>query len=123
MRHITVMAATSSVGLMAVFLVDFIDMIFISMLGKAELAAAIGYAGAILFFTSSFGIGMAIAGGALVARSLGDDEKAQRQTTNVLIFGAVFGAIFAALVWFNLRPIVGLVGATGDTADLAVMYL
>jgi len=55
MRHITVMAATSSVGLMAVFLVDFIDMIFISMLGKAELAAAIGYAGAILFFTSSFG--------------------------------------------------------------------
>ena len=65
MRHITVMAATSSVGLMAVFLVDFIGMIFISMLGKAELAAAIGYAGAILFFTSSFGIGMAIAGGAL----------------------------------------------------------
>ena len=64
MRHITVMAATSSVGLMAVFLIDFIGMIFISMLGKAELAAAIGYAGAILFFTSSFGIGMAIAGGA-----------------------------------------------------------
>ncbi|MGJ8611767.1 MAG: MATE family efflux transporter, partial [Octadecabacter sp.] len=69
MRHITVMALTSSVGLMAVFLVDFIDMIFISMLGKAELAAAIGYAGAILFFTTSFGIGMSIAGGALVARS------------------------------------------------------
>ncbi len=125
MRHITVMAATSSVGLMAVFLVDFIDMIFISMLGKAELAAAIGYAGAILFFTSSFGIGMAIAGGALVARSLGegDDEKAQRQATNVLIFGALFGATFAALAWFNLRPIVDLVGATADTADLAVMYL
>ena len=125
MRHITVMAMTSSVGLMAVFLVDFIDMIFISMLGKAELAAAIGYAGAILFFTSSFGIGMAIAGGALVARSLGEgkDELAQRQATNVLIFGAVFGAVFAALVWFNLRPIVGLVGATGETADLAIMYL
>ncbi|MCF2870895.1 MATE family efflux transporter [Octadecabacter sp. G9-8] len=125
MRHITVMAMTSSVGLMAVFLVDFIDMIFISMLGKAELAAAIGYAGAILFFTSSFGIGMAIAGGALVARSLGEgkEELAQRQATNVLIFGAVFGAMFAALVWFNLRPIVGLVGATGATADLAVMYL
>lgn len=125
MRHITVMALTSSVGLIAVFAVDFIDMIFISMLGKAELAAAIGYAGAILFFTSSFGIGMAIAGGALVARALGegDDSKAQRQATNVLIFGAVFGAIFAALVWFNLPPILALVGATGQTADLASSYL
>lgn len=125
MRHITVMAMTSSVGLMAVFMVDFIDMIFISMLGKAELAAAVGYAGAILFFTSSFGIGMAIAGGALVARALGegDAEKAQRQATNVLIFGGLFGAVFAGIVWLNLRPIVGLVGATGNTADLAVSYL
>mgnify|MGYP000126709350 CR=1 FL=1 len=75
MRHITVMAMTSSVGLMAVFLVDFVDMIFIAMLGKAELAAAVGYAGAILFFTSSFGIGMAIAGGALVARALGEGHE------------------------------------------------
>ena len=56
MRHITVMSLTASVGLMAVFIVDFVDMVFISMLGKAELAAAIGYAGALLFFTSSFGI-------------------------------------------------------------------
>ena len=125
MRHITVMALTSSVGLMAVFLVDFIDMIFISMLGKAELAAAVGYAGAILFFTSSFGIGMAIAGGALVARALGegDEDKAQRLATNVLIFGAVFGALFAALVWFNLAPIVALVGASGETAALSITYL
>lgn len=70
-RHIAVMSFTASVGLMAVFIVDFVDMIFISMLGKSELAAAVGYAGAILFFTSSFGIGMAIAAGALVARALG----------------------------------------------------
>ena len=41
-RHISVMSLTASVGLMAVFLVDFVDMIFISMLGKAELAAAVG---------------------------------------------------------------------------------
>ena len=74
-RHISVMSLTSSLGLMAIFAVDFIDMIFISMLRKAELAAAIGYAGAILFFTSSFGIGMAIASGALVARALGAGRR------------------------------------------------
>lgn len=124
-RHVTVMSLTSSVGLMAVFAVDFIDMVFISMLGKASLAAAVGYAGAILFFTSAFGIGMAIAGGALVARALGrgDTAAAHRNATHVLIYGAVAAAMFASVVWVNLPSIVALVGATGETADLAVHYL
>ena len=124
-RHISVMSLTASVGLMAVFLVDFIDMIFISMLGKAELAAAVGYAGAVLFFTTSFGIGMAIAAGAVVARALGagEAEEARRRATNSLIYGVIFGAIFAAIVWMNLAFLAGLLGATGATLDLAVHYL
>lgn len=124
-RHISVMSFTASIGLMAVFLVDFVDMIFISMLGKAELAAAVGYAGAVLFFTTSFGIGMAIAAGALVARALGagEAEEARRRATNSLIYGVVFGAIFAAVVWSNLAFLVGLLGASGDTLELAVHYL
>ncbi|MDC1399236.1 MATE family efflux transporter [Yoonia sp.] len=124
-RHISVMSLTASVGLMAVFLVDFVDMIFISMLGKAELAAAVGYAGAVLFFTTSFGIGMAIAAGAVVARALGagEAEEARRRATNSLIYGVIFGAIFAAIVWMNLAFLAGLLGATGATLDLAVHYL
>jgi putative MATE family efflux protein len=123
--HISVMSLTASAGLMAVFLVDFVDMIFISMLGKAELAAAVGYAGAILFFTTSFGIGMAIAAGALVARALGagEAEEARRRATNALIYGVIFGAIFAAVVWMNLGFLAGLLGATGATLNLAVHYL
>ena len=124
-RHISVMSFTASIGLMAVFLVDFVDMIFISMLGKAELAAAVGYAGAILFFTTSFGIGMAIAAGALVARALGagQAEEARRRATNALIYGVCFGAVFAAVVWINLPYLTSLLGATGKTLDLAVHYL
>jgi putative MATE family efflux protein len=124
-KHVSVMSLTASVGLMAIFLVDFVDMIFISMLGKAELAAAVGYAGAILFFTTSFGIGMSIAAGALVARALGagDAEEAKRKATHALIYGFVFGSIFAALVWLNLSTFVTLLGATGETHTLAVHYL
>ncbi|MEM9524010.1 MAG: MATE family efflux transporter [Pseudomonadota bacterium] len=124
-RHVTVMSLTASVGLMAVFIVDFVDMIFISMLGKAELAAAVGYAGAILFFTTSFGIGMAIAAGALVARALGSGDAvlAARRTSTSLIYGVVSGVIFSTLVWLNLRPLAELVGASGETLDLAVHYL
>lgn len=125
MRHIVVMSLTSSVGLMAVFAVDFVDMIFISMLGKEELAAAVGYAGAILFFTTSFNIGVAIAAGALVARALGagDAARAQQQATNVLVAGTVFSILFAISIWFSLGSLVSLIGATGLTHELAVHYL
>ena len=125
MRHVAVMSATASIGLMAMFVVDFVDMIFISMLGNAALAAAIGYAGSILFFTTSFGIGIAIAAGALVARSLGlgDEVLARSKASHALFYGVVLGAIFAAAVWFNVLNLVTLVGASGETAELAASYL
>lgn len=124
-RHVTVMSLTASLGLMMVFIVDFVDMIFISMLGKAELAAAVGYAGAILFFTTSFGIGMAIAAGATVARALGsgDTAKAAEAAITALIYGVLFGAVFAAIVWLNLTTLAALIGAEGETLALAVHYL
>jgi putative MATE family efflux protein len=125
LRHVTVMSLTSALGITAVFLVDFIDMIFIAMLGKAELAAAVGYAGSILFFTTSFSIGMAIAVGALVARSLGagDLEEARMRSTHGLIYGIGFGIIFAAFVWINVPLFVSWIGAEGETAMLAQGYL
>ncbi|MFK7837645.1 MAG: MATE family efflux transporter, partial [Sulfitobacter sp.] len=124
-RHVTVMSLTASLGLMAVFIVDFVDMIFISMLGKSELAAAVGYAGAILFFTTSFGIGLAIAAGALVARALGagDEEQARQRTTHALTYGFVFSVIFSIGVWLSLDVLVSLLGAQGETAALAVHFM
>ena len=125
LRHVTVMSLTSTIGLMAVFLVDFIDMIFISMLGKAELAAAVGYAGSILFFTTSFSIGMAIAVGALVARDLGAGapERARLRSAHGLAYGIGFGVLFSAAVWWNIPTFVRWIGATGETAALAEGYL
>lgn len=125
LRHVAVMSLTSSVGLMAIFLVDFVDMIFISMLGEAELAAAVGYAGSILFFTTSFSIGMAIAVGALVARALGsgDPQLARARSVHGLVFGVAFAVFLSALVWVNIPFFVGLIGAQGETARMAEGYL
>ncbi|MXU64639.1 MATE family efflux transporter [Oceanomicrobium pacificus] len=125
MRHVSTMSFTASIGLLAIFLVDFVDMIFISMLGNDALAAAIGYAGAILFSTTSVSIGVSIAAGVLIARSLGagDLEHVRQRATNIMVFGVVVGILVAGLVWLNLRPLLALVGATGETADLALRYL
>ncbi len=124
-RHVSVMSLTASLGLVAVFAVDLVDMLFISMLGQAELAAAVGYAGAILFFTTSFGIGMAIAAGALVARALGagDEVAARRRASTALVWAVAFGAVFAGVVWVLVPLFVGLLGASGETARLAISYL
>ena len=61
LRHVLVMTATSSVGLMAVFFVDVLNLLYISMLGHQELAAAIGYSGTLMFFLTSVAIGLTIA--------------------------------------------------------------
>jgi hypothetical protein len=42
LRHITVMSVTASVGLLALFVVDLVDMLFISMLGNAQLKLGAG---------------------------------------------------------------------------------
>jgi putative MATE family efflux protein len=124
-RHIAVMSLTNSVGLMAIFAVDLINMWFISMLNQEDLTAAVGYAGAILFFTTSFGIGLSIAVSALVARAVGQRNlvMAKEKATNGMIIGIGFGIIFAALVWLVLPQIVALLGATGNTAVQTVHFL
>ncbi len=125
--HVAVMSLTSSVGLMAVFSVDLVNMIYISMLRRAELAAAVGYAGAIVFFIVSFGIGMSSAASALVARAVGarDMAAARAKATSglVLVLGVGFGAVSAAVVWVFLSPLVTLLGTTGQTHAVAVDYL
>lgn len=49
LRHVIVMSLASSIGLIAIFVVDLLDMFFLSILGEVELASAVGYAGTISF--------------------------------------------------------------------------
>lgn len=125
MRHVAVMSFTGSIGLTAIFIVDLIDLYWIGQLGEAELAAAVGYASAILFTTTSIGIGFSIALGALVARSLGarDPERARAYATHVLTYGCVVGCALAAFIWLFVPQLLALLGATGRTHALAVDYL
>ncbi|MEO1563173.1 MAG: MATE family efflux transporter [Pseudomonadota bacterium] len=125
MRHVVVMSSTTSVGLVAVFFVDLVDMFFISLLGNQALAAAVGFAGAISFFMMAFSIAMGITTGALVARALGqgDGERAKEVRSHVFAVGLVVMLIVTVLTWFNLEPLTALVGATGETQELAIRYL
>ena len=125
MGHVAVMASASSVGLMTLFVVDLVDMFFLSPLGETELAAAVGFSGTILFFTTSIAIGIAISMGALVARSLGQGkrEAARAFAINVLVYGTVVAFIISAILWFWVPDLLGYLGAEGRALELSVQYL
>jgi putative MATE family efflux protein len=124
-RHIVVMSSTNAIGLTALFLVDLADLFFISLLGEVELAAAVGYAGTIAFFTTSISIGLSISMTALVSKAIGQQnhEKARRLVINILISGFIISSLLAGLTWLYSPELVSLIGADGVTHDFAVDYL
>ncbi|MEM9206182.1 MAG: MATE family efflux transporter [Pseudomonadota bacterium] len=125
MRHVSVMTFTGSIGLVAIFVVDLADMFFLSLLGEVAIAAAIGYAGTILFFATSICIGISIATGALVSRALGagDEKRAGTIATTSLLFMLV-ATIMIVVVALPLLPrFLTLLGAKGEAFDLALSYL
>src|ERR1044072_8506506 len=107
MRHVAVMTATGSIRLMAIFVVDFLNLFYIAMLGEQELAAAIGYAGTVLFFTVSLCIGVTIAGTALVSRALGARrrEEARRLATSSLVYMAAITIVLSLAALPPLSPL------------------
>ena len=125
LRHVSVMSFTSSIGLMAIFAVDLLDIVFISMLGRDELAAAAGYASTVMFFASAVNIGLSIAAGALVAKAMGADNEvdAREYATSVAVLSVLVGIILPILALPNIEFLLGLIGATGAVADLARNYL
>lgn len=125
MRHVSVSSFTASIGLMAIYAVDLIDLIFISMLGYEEMAAAAGYASALMFFTSAINIGLSVAASVLISRSIGEDDEqeAREYATSTSMLVMVIGLIVPAILLSNIQFFVGLLGATGEVAELAASYL
>lgn len=125
LKHVVVMSATGALGLMCMFLVDLVDMWFLSMLGKQEAVAAVGFASTILFFTISISIAVAIAATALVSRAVGagDMALAKRRSVNALVYGMVFSAVLVWLMYPKIPHLLLYIGASGRTLDLSIEYL
>ncbi|MEM6415140.1 MAG: MATE family efflux transporter [Pseudomonadota bacterium] len=125
MRHVVVMSLSASLGLVSVFLVDFADLYFISLLGEEALAAAVGFAGTLIFFVFSATIGLAIAMGALTAPKIGrgETDDARLVATSVMVFGFVVTFILAFIFWIWAEQLLSILGAEGVTLAYATRYL
>ncbi len=125
MRHIVVMTATATLGLMSIFIVDLANIFFLGLLNDVEITAAVGFASTTLFFATSLGIGLSIAASALVARAIGAGQgsSAARLATHAQIYTIAVSALFAVLMWLATPDILDALGATGRTHALAKQFL
>ena len=124
-KHVVVMTLTGALGLMTLFIVDLADLYFLSSLNDTHITAAIGFGGTLDFANLSLAIGAGIAAVALVSRNMGarQPERAKQFASNSLYMSLVISAIYTALVCVFISPILSLLGATGETANLAKIFI
>lgn len=111
------MSTTGAIGLIAVFLVDLINLFYISLLGQQHMTAAVAFAGVVGFFQVSFCVGVMIGIAAVVARTIGAGrtEDARRIATTSLVLMGVACILVAIGGYVFLEQILSSLGATGET--------
>jgi len=124
-RHVLVMTSTGSIGLVAVFMVDLLSLIYVSWLGEPALTAGVGFAAQVLFFIISLNIGLSVAVSAVVARAIGanDRPRAQQLASSGLTHSFIIATVTGLALYLFRRPALELLGAQGAALDAADIYL
>jgi putative MATE family efflux protein len=125
MRHVLVMSLTSGVGLIAIFLVDFLSLMYVSWLGSTEKTAAVSFASVVLFFLISTHIALMIAISAVTSKALGAGQRseARRLAGSGVAIGVGAACLLAIIALPLIDPILSALGAQGGTAAIARGYL
>lgn len=125
LRHILRMTVSGTIGLIAIFFVDFLSLLYVSWLGDPAKTAGVGFAAQVLFLAMSINIGMAIAVAATVARAIGEGRMARARSLagSGLTLAAAAGLVVSAPMFFARGPILALFGATGEARAVADAFL
>lgn len=119
------MTGTAAVGILAVFLVDALSLLYVSRLGQTALTAAVGYATQILFFPVGINIGMTIAITARTSRALGagQRETARQIAAAGLVLAGLLGIVVTLIAWLLADRALVAFGAKGEIFDVAQRFL
>lgn len=125
MRHVLVMTGTGAAGLIAIFVVDLISLLYISWLEDPSMTAGVGIATVVMFFSVSINVGLMIPIGALVSRALGRRQRddARRLATSGSILMALVATLVSAAALSLLPLILRLLGASGQSFAVAQSFL
>ncbi len=125
LRHVLVMTATSSIGLMAIFVVELFSVLYISWLGDPGLTAGVGFASQVMFFAVSINIGMSIGVSALVSRAIGSGQRetARQLAASGLVLTCVVSSLFAVALFPFRIALLEAIGARGSALSGATLLL
>ena len=117
------MAGTGALGLLAVFSVDLLNLLYISLLHDRALTAAVAFTGAVTYLQMAVSIGMSIGLGAVISRRIGagrQDEARRIASAALVVMVAVMLAIGLGTVLL-LHPILRGLGASGAVLRAAAI--
>lgn len=125
MRHVAVMTGTGAIGLMAIFLVDLLSLLYVSWLGRPGATAGVGFATIVLYLMISINIGLMIAVAALTARALGGGDRAaaRRLAGSTLTLMAIAALALSAIALPCLPWLLRLLGAHDESYRVALSFL
>lgn len=124
-KHVITMSATNAVGLSAIFMVDLVDIYFISLLQNSAYTAAIGYASALIFFTTAISLGLSTANSAIVSKYIGQKKRdiARQYVAHISLFALFFTSFVALLIWIYAPQLLSAIGAKGEELSESITYL
>lgn len=123
-QHINKMTMAWAIWILAIFIVDFIDMYFLSILWESELAAAVWFAWVILFMIVSVGIAMMITMWSIISKIVWtwDMLKAKTTAMNIYYFW-FFASIPLLLLWYLYWDnLLEYIWAQWQTLEYAISY-
>ncbi|WP_237442243.1 MULTISPECIES: MATE family efflux transporter [unclassified Saccharibacter] len=125
MRHVVIMAGTGAIGLMAVFLVDLLNFLYISHLHDPTLTAAIAFATSLSFVQSAVSLGMSIGLGASTGRLIGAcrSHRARRQASAFLVVMVGVTLLLGCTTALFAHPLLALLGAHGGALEHGTSFL
>ncbi len=106
---------------------DLVDMYFVSKIPNfsAEAVSSISITFPVIFTFISLGMGLAIAGTALISQYVGSNqiEDARKYATNLLFIAAMTGLILNVISYFGAPYIMTMMGAKGYLLENSISYL
>ena len=122
-KHIARLAPMS-IGIFAIMAMNLVDTYFVGRLGTDQLAA-MSFTFPVVFFLSSFTMGLGVGVTSVVSRAVGQKrrDKARRVTTDALALSMVIVGVISVAGYLSIEPIFRLLGASPNLLPMIDEYM